>query len=220
MGCAIAQAFSGPVIESVDRIVDLLLCHFQEAGLLGKELAQQAIVILVEPPFPRAVRMCKVHLGLQALGDELVLGKLLAVVKGQRLALRLVGPEQFDNRLCHASAMARVQPAGQGIAGLALHQGDKNPLVALADDGVTLPVANAAALAHHAGALLDANAVLEHASSLLATGVAFAAYFLASQVLDPIATLGLVEIGSLVNAFVADGDGLLQLQSSTALLGR
>ena len=92
MRCAIGQALSRPVVKPVHRIIDLLLAHFEQVGLLGKELAQQAIVVLIEPMLPRAVRMRKVHPGLQALGDEFMLGELLAIVKGQRLALGRVGP--------------------------------------------------------------------------------------------------------------------------------
>ena len=92
MRCAIAQALAGPVVEPVHRIIHLILAHLEQVSLLGKELTQQAIVVLIEPPLPGAVRMRKVHPGLQTLGDEFMLGKLLAIVKGQRLALGLVGP--------------------------------------------------------------------------------------------------------------------------------
>jgi hypothetical protein len=49
---AIAQALSGPVVEPVHRIIDLILANLEQVGLLGKELAQQAIVVLIEPTLP------------------------------------------------------------------------------------------------------------------------------------------------------------------------
>ena len=91
MRCAIAQALSRSVVEPVHRIIDFILVHLEQVGLLGKELTQQAIVILIESTLPRAVRMRKVHLGLQALRNELMLGELFAVVKGQGFAVGLVG---------------------------------------------------------------------------------------------------------------------------------
>ena len=62
--CAIAQALARSVVKQVHRLIDLILPHLEQVGFLGKELAQQAIVVLVEPTLPRAVRMRKVHLGL------------------------------------------------------------------------------------------------------------------------------------------------------------
>ena len=104
------------MVKPVHGIVDLLVSDFEQAGVLGKELAQQAIGILIEPTLPRAVWVRKVHIGLQALGDELMLGKLLAIVKGQRLALLLVGAQQINDGLRHPGAVARAQLAGQGVA--------------------------------------------------------------------------------------------------------
>ena len=90
----------------------------------------------------------------------------------------------------------------------------------LANDGVTLPVANARALVHHAGAQLNAGAVLQRAPALLATGVAFAARLLAAQVAKQVAALGLVAVDVLVDRLGADVLGALQLQAPAGLLGR
>ena len=48
----ITQAFSGSVIKQIDRIIDLRLADFQKIGLLGKVLAQQAIVVFIKPTLP------------------------------------------------------------------------------------------------------------------------------------------------------------------------
>ena len=90
----------------------------------------------------------------------------------------------------------------------------------LADDGVALPVANAPAPVHHAGAQLNAGAVLQRAPALLATGVALAAGLLAAQVAQQIATLGLVPVDMLVDRLGADVQGALQLKAPACLLGR
>jgi hypothetical protein len=92
MGSAISQALARAMVEAVHRIIDLILAHLEQVGLLGKELAQQAIVILVKSTLPGAIGMRKVHLGRQALGNEFMLGTLFAIVKGQRLAIFALRP--------------------------------------------------------------------------------------------------------------------------------
>ena len=83
VGSSIAQAFPRAVIEPVYSVFDLLPGHPEQAALLGKELAQQPIGVLVEAALPRAIGMCKVHPGIQALANERVLGELFSIVKGQ-----------------------------------------------------------------------------------------------------------------------------------------
>ena len=164
--------------------------------------------------------MRKVHLGLQALGDEFMLGELFAVVKGQRLAVGSVGPKQRDDGLRHLRAVARTQLGCQGVARFSLHQRDQHALVPFANDGVALPVANAAALVHNGGTLLNTNTVLQGATTLAPTGMTFTAYLLASQITDQIPALLFVSVGVPVNALGTDGDGIFQLESPAALLGR
>lgn len=65
--------------------------------------------------------MGKVHPGLQAFADELVLRKFLAVVKRQRLAPRLVRAQQIDNLVAGGNNCINVQlcalcHAHQGVA--------------------------------------------------------------------------------------------------------
>ena len=89
----------------------------------------------------------------------------------------------------------------------------------LADDGVALPVANAAAFVHYLGALLNADAILQHTPALPPTGVMLAPHLLATQVAHQVAALGFVSIGPLVNALSADDERTFELKASTALLG-
>ena len=103
---AITQSLTGPVVEQVDRLSDLKLADLQEVGLLGKVLAQQAIVILIETPLPGTVRVGKVHLGAQALSHEGVFCKLFAIVKRQRVTLLPVRAQQPDHGLGDSCAMA------------------------------------------------------------------------------------------------------------------
>ena len=65
-------------------------------------------------------------------------------------------------------------------------------MVVFANEGFALPVTDTAAFVQYGGTLLDADAVLECASALLATGVAPATRLLAAQVTDQVPSLGFV----------------------------
>ena len=60
-------------------------------------MAQQAIGVLIGPPFPGGIRMRKISLGLQSLGYPFMFRKLLPVVKGDRVRLALIGFQQLHN---------------------------------------------------------------------------------------------------------------------------
>ena len=108
----------------------------------------------------------------------------------------------------------------QGIARLALHQRHQYALVALADDGISLPVANAAARLNDGWALLDAGAALEGAAPLLPAAIAFTPHLLAAQVLDQVASCTFVFVDVLVDAFVADAQSTFLFEPSADLIGR
>ena len=116
MWCAIAQAFTRAVVQVVHRIINLISANFKQVGGLGKELTQQAVVVLIEPALPGTVGVRKVHLCLQTSGDELMLSELFAVVKSQGLALGFVRAQQLYHRRCDLVAVTRVQLGCQGVA--------------------------------------------------------------------------------------------------------
>ena len=91
--------------------------------------------------------------------------------------------------------------------------------MALADDGVTLPVAYAAAFVNDGRALFNADSIFERAAPLLPAGVVFAAHFLAAQAAHQLPARALVGVDVLVDAFVADGEWALQLELSADLFG-
>ena len=216
---AVTQAFARPVVEPVNRLVNVLVTDSAQVGALGKVLTQQPVGVLIESTLPGVVGMCEVHIGIQAVGNEGVLGKLLAIVKCQRQALAFVGSQQFDDGLGYTGAVLGVHPLGQGVARLALHQSDQRALVAFADDRIALPVADAAFFINDGRALLDADPVLNHPTALLATGVALAAHLLAAQMTGQITAAALVLVDVLVNGFVADAKSTLQKQPTGHLLG-
>ena len=63
---SVTQTFSGAVIESVDDLLDIDVAEIQEAHLLGEELAQQPIGVLVSATLPRVIGPGEEHLGIQA----------------------------------------------------------------------------------------------------------------------------------------------------------
>ena len=78
MGSSIAQAFARSVVEAVQGLVDLDIADAKQAHLFGEELAQQAVGVLVGATLPGVIGTGEIDAGVQALADELVLGKLLA----------------------------------------------------------------------------------------------------------------------------------------------
>jgi hypothetical protein len=76
--CFVAQAFSGPVVEAVLRQGYLIVGHFFQIAVLGKELADMAAEVFVGATFPCSLRMGEVVVELERGGDPLVLRELLA----------------------------------------------------------------------------------------------------------------------------------------------
>ena len=58
----VSEAFSWPVVEAVLGQGYLIVGHFFELAVLGKELAQQAVEVFVGAAFPGGVRMGKCFL--------------------------------------------------------------------------------------------------------------------------------------------------------------
>ena len=81
------------MIEAVDSLIDRILRDMQEVGALGEVLTQQAVGVLVKPTLPRVIWVGKVDLCRQPFGNVFMLSKLLSVVKGDGVALRLMGPK-------------------------------------------------------------------------------------------------------------------------------
>ena len=144
----------------------------------------------------------------------------LPQVKGDRQAVLLVRAQQFNDRLLHHIGPPARQRSRQGKAALALDQRDQHPLVALADDDVALPVAQALARVYDGRAVFNADAVCQRPAALVPAAVAFAALFLATQVTEQIPATVLVAVDVEINAFVTDGPLAFERQAPADLLGR
>ena len=148
--------------------------------------------------------MGKVDIGLKILGDLLVKGKLLAVVQGDSVNQFLKRSQQSGGGVPGLRGRFPGEFFNQGEARLALHQRDERALAFTADDGVTLPVAQAAFAGNHRRAFLDGNPAPELAAAVLAASVTFAVWFLRAQVRVKIAALSLAGIDIKVDPLGAD----------------
>ena len=77
-----AKTFPWSVVESVHDAADLLKCESPEIGALGQVLPDEPVGVLVESKLPGMVGVGEVALGVESLGDGLMVGELLAVVIG------------------------------------------------------------------------------------------------------------------------------------------
>ena len=75
-----AKAFTGPVVEFVHDVLDLLVCERLEVRAFGQVLANESVGVLVESAFPRVIGVVEVAMGVESLGDGLTVGELLAVI--------------------------------------------------------------------------------------------------------------------------------------------
>jgi urease alpha subunit len=85
MRCLKAEALSGAMVEAVHGEGDVLSGDGIETHLLGKELADHAVHVLVGATLSGGVGMGKEDIGIEFACDPFVLGELLAVVGRQRM---------------------------------------------------------------------------------------------------------------------------------------
>ena len=88
-------SFSWPVVEFVADSLDFVVVEAVEGGSLWQVLSDEPVHGLVGALFPRVVGMGEVVVHVEALGDGLVSGELLAVVGGDGVWQSLEGHEHF-----------------------------------------------------------------------------------------------------------------------------
>lgn len=93
-----AETFSWTVVQQVRHLIQILLSHTQEAGVLWKELSKKTIGIFVGWSFPWAVRVRDVDWGFYPGCHFLMGSKLLAIVHGQCMARKIF--QSIANSLC------------------------------------------------------------------------------------------------------------------------
>ena len=127
MGRLKCQALSWPMIEPVHDVVYLRLRQRIQGRAFGHILANQPIGVLVESPLPSMVEVGKIDGRVQRLGDRGMVGKLLAVIGGNRLGMLLMGREQRNGGRRHLLGLFRGDFAQHGIARAPFDQRDERP---------------------------------------------------------------------------------------------
>lgn len=102
IGCLHAKAFPWSVVEFVHDVVKILLGDGREITALRKILANEAIGVFVEAPLPGGVRMSKIKIGIEGLGDGFVLGKLFSVVSREGMDVLRQGRQKFQDGMSDA----------------------------------------------------------------------------------------------------------------------
>ena len=81
VGCFVAEAFSGTMVEAMHGEGDVLVRDAIERHRFREELADESVPVLVGTTLPGALRVGKVEVSTESLGNALVLGELLAIVR-------------------------------------------------------------------------------------------------------------------------------------------
>ena len=115
--------------------------------------------------------MSKIDPGVKASSYVLVKGELLAVIEGDRMNQIADRSQQTGGGFPDLPGRLSGEFADQGEARFAVHQRDERALMPSADDGITLPVTQAALSVNDSRPLVDGNPVFELAAAVLARGV-------------------------------------------------
>ena len=139
-------------------MLDLAARDRREVGPLWEELSEQAVGVLVRPTLPGALRMREVDLDPGRLGEEPMLGHLLAPVIGQRAAhLLRQGAHLAGEGAPDARGIFCLQRDEQRRPCRALNQGTPGRRRAPAHEQIALPMAGDRAVGHLGRARLDAD---------------------------------------------------------------
>ena len=142
MRCFVAEALSWTVVESILSECDLFFRYFFEPSVLWKELADQAIQVLVCAAFPRSMGMREVILQAKFGCDLLMQRKLFAVVGGQRMRQMREGVQLLNDGIPHICGLFSRHSVQQRVAAFALVDGYQRLRVPRSDDQIRLPVAD------------------------------------------------------------------------------
>ena len=118
--------------------------------------------------------MGKIDRRIQRLADRGMVGKLLAIIGGNRLSMLLMGRQQPNGRRRDVLGLLGADFAQDGIARASFHHRDQRPGAPAAQHQVDFPIADATFFFDDGRALVNADAVFN-----LASGIGFAIAFLA-----------------------------------------
>lgn len=111
---------------------------------------------------------------------EFMLRKFFTVVECDGVAFILVGAQQARRHSRDTSGMLAAYVPRQHITRHPFSQRDQPTPVVLADDGIAFPVTHACFVSNDVRAIINADTVLDRATSFLPACITLAARFLAS----------------------------------------
>ena len=153
------------------------------------------------------------EIGIEFLGNPLMVSELLTVVGRERMNAGGKGRQQRDHclgdRLCHLDRHL----GDQRIAGRTFIECDERLFLSRTDDQIALPVPEACPLSDHGRAQIDGYLIGNRAESLTSS-VALPAGLLAAQGAMQGTARPLVGIDALIDGLVADGGLAVRLEVS------
>ena len=206
------------MIQSVHGEGNILFRDGVEAHLLREKLPDQSIHVLVGTALPRRIGMGKEEVGVELFGDPFMLGKLLAVVRRQRVHESLERRQQGDHRVRDVLRTLRRNVGNQGIAGSPLVDGNQSLLMAGADHQIGFPIAETLASVSDLRSLVNRHLIWDRAAPFAAR-ITLSACLLAAQGAVQRSTGTLVGIDALIAALVTDTGLVVGLELARNLLG-
>ena len=167
---------------------------------------------------PGGIGVGEEDLAAEAAGDVFVVGELGAVVGGDgEYGVGEGKQEAHDDASQGAGVLALGAFCHECFFCQALDEGDDDAASARADDGVHLPVAEASALGHDGGALVDGDAVFD---GWAFGDVASSVFEVVGQEGPEVSSVGLVLPDELVDALYADAVSALSEHLASHAVGR
>ena len=135
--------------------------------------------VLVESTLPGMVGVGEVALGVESLGDGLMVGELLAVVRSQGVSVVHEGFQLLEDGLREAVGRTSFDLLQQGQPRFALGERDDGLSATLPENSVHFPIAQSLPRGHNLRSLGDAGAIRELSAPVVAP-VALTTLFLAA----------------------------------------
>lgn len=162
----------------------------------------QTVGVLIGDPLPGCIRISKVKLSVELVGNSSVRSKFLAVIRCD--GCQVAHPaQQVDHSLSNPVSALVTDLTHQGEARFPFIQSDQSALMTFTNQSVHfLPISQAFAPVNDLRTCLNASPGRYFASAVITT-IPFAALFLAAQVFIKITTALFIDIRVLVDGFMA-----------------
>ena len=148
--------------------------------MLWQILPDQAIDLFIQATLPSLVRLGEIELGLQFIGNGFMVGKLSAVVGGNRVNSASMRVQALDYLLLHGRGGFVSYLAEQSKLAFAFDGTDDRATMVFADDGVNLPIADTFFGGDDLRSLFDTNAIRDFTAEIMFS-VAFAFFLMAGD---------------------------------------